>query len=79
VYGSARVVGPGASSRSRREAPLFLRDERGWITGVTVPVAPDTTEPPAAGQGWTLRLDEGWELVPGERAGDWVARSVDEE
>lgn len=26
-----------------------------------------------SGKGWVLTLNDGWELLPGERAGDWVA------
>ena len=53
---------------------LFLRDDRGWITGVAVPAPSGSTDPPAAGEGWTLKLAEGWEIAPGQRPGDWLVR-----
>lgn len=36
-----------------------------------VPVANDMNARPLRGAGWTLRLDEGWTLEPGERNGDY--------
>jgi hypothetical protein len=49
----------------------------GWNTGrVVVPAPKDATARPVAGDGWTLELKEGWEVAPGERAGDLVVRRV---
>ncbi|MBU0616395.1 MAG: hypothetical protein KKI02_01625 [Planctomycetes bacterium] len=46
---------------------------------VTVPAPGDTNARPLTGDGWTLELNEGWRLVPGKRAGDYIVeRSSDE-
>ena len=34
----------------------------------------DLARNPLVGDGWILELAPGWEIVPGERAGDLVAR-----
>jgi hypothetical protein len=49
----------------------------GWNVGqVVLPAPRDATPRPLGGDGWTLELKEGWEVVPGERAGDLVVRRV---
>ncbi len=46
---------------------------------VTVPAPGDRNARPLVGDGWTLELNEGWGLVPGKRAGDYIVkRSGDE-
>ena len=75
VYGSTRVVDGWGILEVTSGGALFLRNEKGWITGVVVPLPAGTGGPPIAGDGWTLELAGGWELVPGERAGDWLVRS----
>jgi hypothetical protein len=52
---------------------LLKRSDRG-VTGVVVPAPRDPGAPPLAGDGWSLTLAEGWEVVPGERPGDWQVR-----
>lgn len=74
VYGSTRVVDGWGVLEVESGGALFRRNEQGWITGVAVPVAPGDAGPPSAGEGWTLSLAAGWEIAPGERAGDWVVR-----
>jgi hypothetical protein len=41
---------------------------------VTVPAPGKTSARPLAGDGWTLDLKDGWGLVPGKRAGDYVVK-----
>jgi hypothetical protein len=53
-----------------------LRDDKGWITGVVVPAPAGSTDPPAAGEGWTLDVAYGWEVAPGQRSGDWIVRTA---
>jgi hypothetical protein len=43
----------------------------GMVEALIVPV-PTGVNAPLAGDGWTLTLAEGWVVLPGERAGDWV-------
>jgi hypothetical protein len=74
VYESARVVDGWGILEVASGGALFLRDDRGWITGVAVPAPSGSTDPPAAGEGWTLKLAEGWEIAPGQRPGDWLVR-----
>jgi pimeloyl-ACP methyl ester carboxylesterase len=74
VYESARVVDGWGILEVASGGALFLRDDRGWITGVVVPALAGSPDPPAAGEGWTLELAEGWEIAPGQRPGDWLVR-----
>jgi len=74
VYESARVVDGWGILEVASGGALFLRDDRGWITGVAVPAPAESTDPPAAGEGWTLELAEGWEIGPGQRPGDWLVQ-----
>lgn len=43
------------------------------FTLLRLPAPRDATGSVVRGEGWLLRLAEGWRLAPGERAGDWVA------
>lgn len=54
---------------------LMKRGERG-VTAVVVPAPTDREGRPVSGDGWTLVLREGWEIVSGERAGDWVVQRM---
>jgi len=74
VYGSSRVTDVWGVLEVDAGGALFLRNEQGWITGVLVPAPADVGVPPTAGEGWSLALAEGWRVVPGERAGDWVVQ-----
>ena len=49
---------------------VWLPRTEGRITAVVLP-APAGSEAPVKGDGWELRLAEGWRVVPGSRAGDW--------
>jgi len=74
VYESPRVVDGWGILEVESGGALFLRNGEGLITGVVVAVPAGVEGPPASGEGWTLDLADGWELAPGERAGDWVVR-----
>lgn len=76
VYESARVVDSWGILEIASGGALFLRDDRGWITGVAVPAPAGSTDPPVSGEGWTLELADGWEIAPGQRAGDWLVRAI---
>ncbi len=49
---------------------VWLSRVEGKITAVVLP-APGGAEAPIRGDGWELKLAEGWQVVPGARAGDW--------
>jgi hypothetical protein len=71
VYETARVTDEWGVLSVESGGVLMMREE-GLITGVVVPAPPDATEPPLAGDGWSLELAEGWRVMAGEEAGDWV-------
>ena len=72
VYGSTRVTDVWGILEVDSGGALFLRNAEGWFTGVVVPVPAGDQARPTTGDGWRLDLADGWELAPGERAGDWV-------
>jgi hypothetical protein len=74
VYETARVVDGWGILEVASGGALFLRDDRGWVTGVVVPAPAGSTDPPVAGEGWTLDVADGWEVAPGQRPGDWIVR-----
>ncbi len=76
VYGTTRVVDGWGVLEVESGGGLFRRNEEGMITGVAVPVPSGAATPPTAGGGWRLELAPGWEIVPGDRAGDWVVRAT---
>jgi hypothetical protein len=76
VYGTTRVVDGWGVLEVESGGGLFRRNEEGWITGVVVPVPSDPASPPSAGDGWALELAPGWEIVPGDRPGDWAVRAA---
>lgn len=41
------------------------------FTRIIIPAPPSTEGSPIAGYGWTLTLDAGWRIVPGDRPGDF--------
>lgn len=41
------------------------------FTKATVPAPKDPQARPLIGEGWELKLADGWQLEPGERKGDW--------
>ena len=76
VYGTTRVVDGWGVLEVESGGGLFRRNEEGMITGVVVPVPSGAATPTTAGDGWKLELASGWEIVPGDRAGDWVVRAA---
>jgi hypothetical protein len=46
------------------------RDASGHLIRARVPAPSDLSARPLKGEGWSLELANGWEVVPGERAGD---------
>ncbi len=43
----------------------------GTWSEVRLPAPSSLSGPEVRGEGWTLRLNEGWKLVPGTKEGDW--------
>jgi len=52
------------------------RDATGHLVRARVPAPPDLSARPLKGEGWTLELTNGWEVVPGERSGDVRIRKL---
>jgi hypothetical protein len=50
---------------------LFVREGKGRVQ---VPAPSKLTASPLQGEGWTLTLQKGWVVVPGDRAGDYVLK-----
>jgi hypothetical protein len=46
------------------------RDATGHLARARVPAPLDLSARPLKGEGWSLQLTNGWEVVPGERSGD---------
>ena len=46
------------------------RDTTGGLVRARVPAPADLSARPLKGDGWSLELKDGWEVVPGERRGD---------
>ena len=74
VYEPVRVVDTWGILEA--DSALLTRNTEGQITGVVVAVPPDVASPPTEGEDWTLALEEGWEVAPGERPGDWIVREI---
>lgn len=54
---------------------VLLRRSGAAITGVVVP-APAGESPPLRGDGWELKLESGWRVAPGTRAGGWIVEQI---
>ena len=52
---------------------LMVRESRG-IVRLQVPAPTNVNASPLKGDGWSLTLEKGWALAPGERAGDYVLK-----
>ena len=72
VYPYLRISGPWGILEAQKGA-LLLKKE-GYISGVKVLVPKDAASPPLAGPGWTLTLNEGYRVEPGDRKGDFEVR-----
>lgn len=77
VYETTRVTSDWGILEVDSGGALMLRSREG-ITGVVVPAPPDPAVP-TSGEGWSLDLAEGWEVVPGETSGDWRVRPAGED
>jgi hypothetical protein len=52
------------------------RDASGHVVRARVPAPTDLSARPLKGEGWSLELTNGWEVVPGERSGDVRIRKL---
>lgn len=68
IYPRFRVSGDWGSI----EADQVLMSSDGGT--ITVPGPFETDGPSITGEGWTVRLEPGWTVGPGQRAGDYVVR-----
>ncbi len=50
---------------------LLVRSPAGSMQAARVRAPEDAAARPLAGEGWSLTLNAGWTLAPGERTGDW--------
>jgi hypothetical protein len=50
------------------------RDVSGSLVRARVPAPADVAARPLKGEGWSLEFKDGWEVVPGERRGDFTIR-----
>lgn len=71
VYGVIRIVEAWGILDARQGGALLTLAPNGAPQTARVPAPAEPGAPPLAGEGWTLALEPGWELVPGARAGDW--------
>ncbi|HEX5835636.1 MAG TPA: hypothetical protein VFY34_17370 [Pyrinomonadaceae bacterium] len=53
---------------------MLERGATGFLTRARVTAPSDVSARPLKGEGWSLELATGWELIPGERSGDLVLR-----
>jgi hypothetical protein len=68
IYESLRVI--DAWGVLEVTGGAWLRRESGRVADVRVSAPSDAGANPVAGDGWTLRLGEGWRLIAGARVGD---------
>jgi hypothetical protein len=53
---------------------VLIVHKDGLNVRLQVPAPHNLSAQPLRGEGWTLVLQKGWVLVPGERAGDYVLK-----
>lgn len=70
VYPNIRVVDAWGVLTVSRGGALLNKS----YSGVVVPAPADPALRPVRGDDWTLELNDGWTLAPGERAGDFVIK-----
>lgn len=76
VYGVVRIVDAWGILDASAGGALLATNANGSPSSARVPAPADLSPPdqaarPIAGDGWTLTLEPGWTLAPGERKGDW--------
>jgi hypothetical protein len=57
---------------------LMIHSEGGRIIKVYVAIPADLDARPLKGDGWTLQLDSGWVVAPGQRRGDYVLKRLEQ-
>jgi hypothetical protein len=57
---------------------LMIHNEGGRVIRVYVSVPADLDARPLKGDGWTLQLDSGWVMTPGQRRGDYVLKRLEQ-
>jgi len=55
---------------------FMLVRQAGHVVRVQVPAPADTDQRPIKGEGWTLELQAGWQVGPGDRKGDLVLKKL---
>lgn len=70
VYPTLRLVDSWGTLEVTNGAWL-VRSNDGSLARAQVPGPQSGSDTPATGDGWTLTLNEGWKIAPGERAGDF--------
>ncbi|MEZ6092654.1 MAG: hypothetical protein R3C03_00225 [Pirellulaceae bacterium] len=69
VYPTLSVAAPWGELNAEQGA--LIRND---FSSVLLEVTNTDKTPPVSGKGWTLKLNDGWELVPGDRDGDWLIK-----
>lgn len=72
VYPKMRMIDAWGILKVESGGALIAAD---W-SKVSVPAPKDPTDRRLVGDGWTLELNDGWELGPGRRNGDYVIKPV---
>jgi len=73
VYPTMRLV-DGWGILTVSNGAWLERDETGHLVRARVPAPVDLSARPLKGEGWSMELANGWEVVPGERPGDLKLR-----
>ena len=71
VYGTVYLVDDWGVLDVSSGGALVERNPAGSMQAARVSAPKDAALRPLAGDGWSLTLNAGWKLVPGERTGDW--------
>jgi hypothetical protein len=69
VYPYLRISASWGTLDANKGALLLTKDAQ--ITGARVSAPKGGTTPPTTGEGWTLVLEKGWDILPGKRPGDF--------
>lgn len=76
VYPTARVTDEWGILEITNGA-LMVQNEGGRIIKVYVSIPADLNARPLKGDGWTLQLDAGWVVTPGQRKGDYILKKLE--